>query len=505
MAQDLGERRLPSGLFGLAGAALLLILSMAAPAPAEARWFKAESPSFIVYGSGSERDVRAYARKLEDFEDILRVSHGLNPDEAPPRKLEVYLVSGLSQLRRAWPEAGENVGGFYRAGAENVLAVARRDLGDDHTLFHEYTHHFMYQHFPHAYPAWVAEGYAEYFGWTRIDSKHIDIGLPDERHLAAVRFLGLMDMSDLLTKKPSDLSGMNVANFYAESWLLTHYMLTNPVRKAQMDAYLRAVGSGADPAAAMAKATGADLPTLTKRLRAYEKFTFTRVQRRAAPEDEIKVTALSAAADDLLLENARAHDSIPEKERQGFLARIRTLAARHPDDRLASLTLARAEISFGDRAAAETLLDARLAADPDDAEALYLAGLSRLVAGDAEPEKRDELYRQARPFLVKAHKQDPAHYQTLYAYARSRSIDPGHPSDNTLIALLTARARAPQVAEIAFHAADALIRRGRTAEAVAILNPLAHSPHGKEGAAAARALLARAKSAPAGENGAPTP
>ena len=28
-------------------------------------------------------------------------------------------------------------------------------------LFHEYTHHFMFQHFEAAYPKWYSEGFAE--------------------------------------------------------------------------------------------------------------------------------------------------------------------------------------------------------------------------------------------------------------------------------------------------------------------------------------------------------
>src|SRR5918993_486070 len=114
-------RTKPRFLAMLASAAALIALAL--PGVASAAWVKAESPRFIVYGSGDERYVREYAAKLETFEEILRAYHGMAAGVAPPRKFEVYLASGVSQLRRVSPGSAESTGGYYMASEDKVFAV----------------------------------------------------------------------------------------------------------------------------------------------------------------------------------------------------------------------------------------------------------------------------------------------------------------------------------------------------------------------------------------------
>jgi Flp pilus assembly protein TadD len=477
-------------------AALVGLVMLALPDVASAAWYRAESPRFIVYGS-DQRHVREHATKLETFDDILRAFHGMPAGGAPARKFEVFLASGTSQLRRVRPTSAETTGGVYFAGADRVFVVVRRDF-DDLALFHEYTHHFMYQHFPYGYPSWVVEGYAEYFGSTRIAGGFIDVGVPDVSRAATLAFMRQIPITDLLTKRPADLRGEQVFAFYAQAWLLTHYLMSDPVRKKQLDAYLLAVGAGADPVKAMTEATGLDLETLSKRLKDYKKIAYTRVTRKLA-NVHIAVSQLTPAADDLLLESIRPLETIPEAEQAAFLEKIRALAARHPSDRFAQLTQARTEIRFGDRETADAILKTLLSADANDVEALELTGISLMEAGDDAPDgtRQQALYRQARPYLIKAGQKDPNRYQALFAYARSRRVEDAFPNENDLNALIAARQLAPQVPEITILTAEALNRHKRSAEAVAMLTPLANDPHRLEAAVAAKAVLARIKPASA--------
>ena len=154
-------RRILAAIGGLAA-----MLVLAAPGVASADWVKAESARFIVYGAGDERDVRAYAEKLEGFEEILRAYHGM----APNRRRR---ASSRSTGRGRQPAEPGQAGRRRRPRAASTRPAWRgctpwsaATYGDDFILFHEYTHHFMHQHFPYGYPAWVVEGYAEYFGGT---------------------------------------------------------------------------------------------------------------------------------------------------------------------------------------------------------------------------------------------------------------------------------------------------------------------------------------------------
>lgn len=469
---------------------------------AQAKWLRAETPHFVLYSDGPESNLRNFAADLEDFDALLRSAHGLDPNGRPARKLDIYLVAGRDDLARVMPEASEFVAGVYRANLGDIYAVAirgERGSGDGRRfLFHEYVHHFMLQNFQASYPAWLIEGYAEYFGATRIEPTVVEIGVSQEgraRNLANRPWLPLRQIAGFAPPAGTGQDGKDArAMFYAESWLLTHYMVSDPARKARLADYLTAIAGGADPASALETALGMDLVAAEKMLKTYlQRTPGIRYPRAERPPIDLVLTTLPPSADALLLENQRLKSGVPRADQPAFLQLIRERAARFPDDRLAQLTLARAEVTFGDRPAGEALLTRRIEADARDVDALWLMALSRLFAGNADPPRRAALYAEAGPWLGKAFAIDPNRYQILYDFAQSRSRTPDYPSDNTLTVLLRAHELAPQVAPVTLAAARALMKRGRFDTAITLLTPLANSPHGGGLAAAATRLIAQAK------------
>lgn len=472
-------------------AAAVCALGLLAPATAEAKWLRAETPHFVIYSDGDEQVLRDYARRLEDFDGVLRYYHNLSPDAPVDRKLDIYLMRHLGDMQQAF-NLGSSVAGFYRAGPEDVFAVAHQSDDEesrDETLFHEYVHHFMNQYFPYPYPAWLKEGWAEYFQTTDINEDKIDVGNAGERAYSLAS--NWVPMKHLLGRGAWELrDAYKRSTFYAQAWLLTHYMLVDPQRKDQLTAYMKLVADGQDSVRAMEVATGADIKVLEKGLRSYMRkpLVYTR-HGRSAVARSIAITTLPASADDLLLIAQRAKGGVGEDYRRGFVAKARSAAAKHPGDRFAELTLARVEVTYGDRTAGEAILTRLLAADPNDVDALRLMAGSKLRVGQADPARRAELFAEARPFLARAFKTDPNHYQTLFAYAVSRSTDPDYPSENTLNTLLLAHQIAPQVPAIALETAKALAARGRKEEAIVKFRLLANAPHGGEIADAAKIEL----------------
>ena len=135
-----------SRLWSAVAALVILILS---PGAAHADWLRAESERFVVYSDGGERGLREYVRKLETFDRVLRFRTGLAMDDAPVRKLPIYLVRGRAGLLQVHPASGDNTVGTYFATDEDIFAVAIRGEDDD-VLLHEYVHHFMMQNFASA-------------------------------------------------------------------------------------------------------------------------------------------------------------------------------------------------------------------------------------------------------------------------------------------------------------------------------------------------------------------
>jgi len=483
------------GMKAFAGAIAAVLLSAAGPA--QARWLKAETERFIVYSDGAEAELREFATKLASFDAVLRFRHKVK-DRELGRRLEVYLVRGPAQLQRIQPRAGYGIAGFYRATPQGVLAVAIRDdrgLGADDVLFHEYTHHFMLEYFPVAYPAWLIEGYAEYFSTVQIKPEGIEIGRYNDARAGMLRQVNWIFTGDLISKSRQELRGESMAAFYGQSWLLTHYMMMDDARAKQLDAAMRAVAEGKPAIEAMEAATGKKVGALHDDLRRYMKgkLLYRRMPNPFPAQAPMTLVPLPPSADSLLLESASLTGPMTDNDGRALLRTIRNRAEDLAGDELADLALARAEMRFGDPAKAETILNRRLQADPRETDSLRLMGEILISRGDADEKRRAEFYKAARPYLSRAFAADGADFRTLHLYARARSLDPGYPDENTTNILLLALQLAPSVDAIRLRAGEALLKRNQKADAIAVLTVLASSPHDSSQRTRAMALIAAAK------------
>lgn len=466
-------------------------------APSQGRWMVASSANFNVYSAGDERQLRAYALMLEDFDMTLRFMHGLPLDKAADRKLDVHLIDNKAELRVTYPGANENWAGYYVATARDVVCIALRprrvasqDEDSNDTTMHEYAHHFMRRNLTFAYAPWLVEGYAEYVATTLFDGDQIIVGKINANRGEWLMNAAWLPLEDLLTKRSSELPTERGKNYYPQAWLLTHYFMSDKKRKAQLEVYIRAVGEGQGSVEAMEKATGMTLDGLTKALREYTRGQlplqgYSRTRKREVP---ITVTRLPASADDLVLRRVRMARDDFEEDGPAFVGEIRAIAARYPGDAYAELTLARAEQLAGDPEAGMAILERRLAADPADLLAMEYKALGLLAKADKNPDEAATLNKAAGAVLAKAFQVDANRYQVLLAYARSRKTAPGYPSDNVMEALLLANELAPQVSEVTMETVQALAMRREYGHAAFLLKPLVNDPHGRRNERAAQFL-----------------
>jgi hypothetical protein len=462
--------------------------------PASAQWLRAESPNFVLYSQGSESRLRERILLLEDFDRLLRaLTAGEEP--AAENKLRVYIVQGNRELNLLRP-VGPHMAEFYTAAPEGIAAFVdgRADATGNHVLFHEYAHHFLLHHAPHAYPAWYVEGFAEFLATVDFARGHIDIGRfsPGRAHsLVEGRWL---PMERVLTGSPRGLDRDATSMFYAQSWLATHYFLSSPERQAMLWQYMAAF-RGDNPQEALRTATGMTPEAFDDELRRYirgGRIAYRRMERALGEaRPAIAVTRLTRAADDFILHAAALGIGVPDENGASLLEAVRAAAARHHDDPFARRVLAHSELLFGDSAAADRLLEALLVEAPGDAELMYLKGLRHLQAArDGDPEQA----RLARTWFTRAHNADGNNFQTLYRFAESFRGEREFLSENTRNVMLLAHQLAPQVAEIRMNAALLLIARRETAHAEALLRPLAADPHHAGVAEAAQRLIDRAQS-----------
>ena len=492
----------------LAGCVAAAALVGAAASPAHAEWRKAESERFVVYSEGSEANLRRFVQRLEIFDRVLNVRLTSSMGEAPPRKLPIYLVGSRSDLVTVRPQLGENIVGYYIPSAQDIFAMAIRDADDD-TLLHEYAHHFMFQNSPYPYPAWFVEGFAEYYMTAEFKSDRVLVGQANTNRAYWLQGGRWLDMRALLSTRPGTRA-KGSETYYPLAWLLTHWFWGNPERQVQLTAYLNDVAAGGDPVEAIQRATGLDMPQLRRELRRYMNG---RIPYQGVVMDipvvPMSVAVLPASADALLILGQRVKLlDADDDDAAAVLAEVRRAAARYPGDTLATLVQARAEFKVGDAAVADTLATGLLEREPENVEALQLLAEARLKASrDADdPDVANQRRIEANRFLGRAFRADDANYRTFMLLAETRSGQPGYPTENDIATLELAQQLAPQLPDTVLRLCAMLLQTGQTEKALLMLEPLANSPHGGGGAAAAKAMIGTIKGVDADEaEGEPEP
>lgn len=508
----------------LAVACALLVACIAGEARAE--WRKAETDHFIVYGDTSERDIRAFAQRIERFDSFLRTYYPIETEYLTP-KLEIYLAEGSRDMNRVYPGIGPSVGGFYSSNSGRIYAVVNTTvMAGDVVLFHEYAHHFMFQmRGGDAYPSWFVEGFAEYYATADMRADQVQFGRHHPGRMTVLNYTGnsSVGFDDMLEWRYTPSGRYPAGIYYAQAWGLTHYLMSTPERQRMLSQYLNAVVRGENSIEAMQAATGRTAAQLQSDVRRYLAGRIEILTPQIdLPRPEVTVSTMSPAEGamiwlDIRLDNTDVIE-LPEEEdgqtrksesqkareareraevRANLIRDAHAAAARFPGDRMALLTKARAHrLELNPAAALETL--APLIGDQStDADALRVAAMALLdqAGKETDPEAAIRMKRQASAYLARSMDAEPLDFRTYLGLNEVRRGLEGYPTDNDLATLQAAVAMAPQAFEGRMRLGEALIMRGAYAEAISFLQPVANSPHRGIYTRRAREMIAAARTA----------
>jgi hypothetical protein len=497
--------------FGLLTAVLCLAQGLSLPAHADS-WVKAQSDHFTVYSNNSTAVTRQFAQRLEAYYytlyELYRTKNA-DADMARPR-FDAYLLHDRRDMRAVWPGIEEDVAGFYRQCEEGSAAYATYEISVaggtshikkqkdgflDYVLFHEYAHHFMFENYNVPLPAWYVEGFAEYFMTMQIDGANIAIGQVQPERYQRLVGEGWLDYADMLRGVRQTQSD-KALQFYAQSWLLTHYIMASPERIRLFAAYIDDINAGADPVTAFESRFGVTMKALPGVLHDYLQkgvpvvsFTF-----KSMPEARVEVTAMPKSADKLLMWRSALETCAANKLGEDLPAQIDAERRKYGDDAFSQGVAARAAILRDDASTAQlddtqASLDLRIAADPQDSEAQYLLGRLHYKRAKLAGAHADTDMAQARTALLKAYKLDPMYAPGLYYLSLAQGNLPTYPNEAAINAAIQTSNLAPSVPEYAWHAAQLLIFRDRPADATILLTPLAANPHSASTARRARAVI----------------
>jgi hypothetical protein len=290
--------------------------------------------------------------------------------------------------------------------------------------------------------------------------------------------------------------------FYAQGWLLTHYLFQDPTRNQHFRQYLGLRAQGVAHAEALQKAFGLTDKELEAQLRAYfaqGKLAYSRITTSRVRAPQVATRELSQPEGDLLLLTLRLKLGMSETEKPSVLEHIRAKAAHFPGNEYAQVVLAEAARQLGDRAHAQELLQATLAANPNNRRAMLDLGWWELSAKDLDSTARLEADRRARTWAVKANRLAPNDPEALYLFYVTFAHEATGPSKNAIDALTQAYEFLPQYQPTAQLLARQELHDGKPDIAVSILEPIAYSPHGGSGAQKVRDWIAeiKAKESPA--------
>lgn len=482
-------------------ALLLAALSLGALPARAADWLRAESKHFRMLASTSKAVATSKLQDLERMHEAmlmaLRVQETLVRSPFP-----IVLSDDPDIIGQAVPHLRQRgMAGVFMSGVDGSVAFAVNYPWHQNfsgtVLFHEYAHRVQAQYARGAYPVWFVEGFAEFFGSSRIQKEGIEVGAANAGAAVLLERSWLppeqLLKPDFRATGDKDVNDRYFALFYAQSWLLTHYALKDPGRKQRFEGYFRRIGAGEDPLAAFEPATGIALNKLNGELRRYMENLYASLYPVGAPA-EVRITELTreqgeAEFDDLVITGQ------PEAGHgKAVLQRLHERVAKAGGERAPDTmrwALAHAEVRYGDADRALEILAPWAPLDDAPFEANRLLGWAWMAAApEASGPERTQAIDQARAFLTAAYKQRRNDAPTLYQLARV--LYAKGPSAGLSRAAEGATVLEPQVAAYAYLAVNVHLQsgdRGDREKALRALQSLASNPHGGEGTERARAAL----------------
>ncbi len=475
---------------------LLITLALLMPAIARAEWHEAVSTHFIVYSQGSQQDASDFAAKLERFHFVLKTIRPIPAGQATAR-LRVFLLQDQRAIGRLVNRP--SVAGYYVSDARGLMLVGTRrrisgfadvrsarnegpEIDPESVLFHEYTHHFTRQYFPATYPVWYSEGFAEFWGATRIlPGDIIEVGAPADHRFSTFRALGWLHLRQLLTAHNySELRGTDIFLLYAEGWLLVRYLFENPQRQRQIQEYLRLINTGTSFEEAVRRAIP-DLEAFNSALYEYAgraRFNVVRLPFRRIDVGPINARTLRPAEQALILDEIKLSQGYPQREAAEFAARVRETAAAFPNDPFAIRMVMETQYLAGNSAEALAAAERLLAIEPSHARALAAKGLIQLAALAAARVTDAAAWNGARQFVRRAVAAAPTDPVVLDAYYRSYQMQNVLPPEDAQNALYSAMELAPSDDELRYSVALDFEQRRMIPEAIAIIRQDAYAtPH----------------------------
>ena len=391
-------------------------------------WTGVRTPHLEVVTDAPRAVAMRVALRLENLHQSLAKLLPPLVVEASPVQVIVFRDASLAQAYApTWRGLQDEVAGFSHAGPDRRRVVFADDQGRTPSVAqHEYVHSLLDVACPDV-PLWLNEGLAEYFSTFTADDGRAVLGAPVYPHIEWLGDHDLMPIHRLFAignASPEYHEGDRRGTFYAQSWALTHLLLSGSERDVErLGRVVAACGGGVPFEAAFDREFGSE-QGLRERLFGYlevgswskRMWQMEAPSGAGAPRVRERVPAaevLGSLALELL--------SRPVAQREDAEAHLRqalALDARAPD---ALAGMGWLELLRGRRTEARGWFDRALQVQPTSATAVRVLA-SRLlmdVGARQVQDEREAVATYARSAIERALAVSPQDPELLWLLARS--------------------------------------------------------------------------------------
>jgi Flp pilus assembly protein TadD len=317
------------------------LLASASVLPAHSsdkHWFEIRSAHFRVVTDLSTKRGVEVARRCEQMRAAfaLLMNHATTHDPAP---LLIFALGGQKEVDEfaADGKRGKHAGLFLPGTDESFILV---DASGDpwRAVYHEYAHELLNANTSTTVQTWFDEGFAEYFSTLEPSPKGTRLGMVPLTELQFLRQNGkLMRLGDLTAVRQESQAysqnGSAQAMFYAESWLLVHYLFDHQLI-SRAEPFFALMASGKSLAEASRAEFGMSPARLESDLLEYakgERFRYFSLPATDAPF-ETTVTELSVGTAQALAADVRWHTKSQHSKKDGaaYVAELRALLQKEP-------------------------------------------------------------------------------------------------------------------------------------------------------------------------------
>jgi hypothetical protein len=283
---------------------LALVATLVAPLAGAAQWLHYSEPDFELYGDASPKQVAEVVRNMQVYrlarDTVLPKLKG--SDVVRPR---IFVLSGSTFEKYA--RSRRNVAGYVSGrdfGVDIVIDASAEDwTGTSSIVQHELTHYYLHNTADFALQAWFNEGLAEYLSTLTVERGKLRIGMPAGARWLHLHQLPWMPLREVLgtTRGSANYTSHSAApTFYAESWALTHYMMTVKGEDAQkLGLMLAYQDRGAPLDHAIRQSFGDGFDAFEDRVRKYARsrsLSYTQVDAPPVPDLRDRIGRIDEAA-----------------------------------------------------------------------------------------------------------------------------------------------------------------------------------------------------------------